>query len=222
MTLQETIQQIRKECRLAMNGVASSSMREKGLTYKLNFGLMQEQIKRIAGEHAPDSQLAELLWQEETRELKIFATLLYPTEKFTEETADRWLAEIPNQEIREQVCINLFQRLPFAENKAMEWVGSSSPETRITGYWLLARLILRKGIKETLDVNRFPFVWDDIYADDLFLRNAALLVLKHTGRQSKQEADNILAKIVDFKGSANPLKQEAYNNIAFEFEFFFG
>ena len=31
--MQETIQQIRKQLRLAMNGVVSSSMREKGMDY---------------------------------------------------------------------------------------------------------------------------------------------------------------------------------------------
>ena len=36
-SLQDEIREIRKELRLAMNGVISTSMREKGIVYKLNF-----------------------------------------------------------------------------------------------------------------------------------------------------------------------------------------
>ena len=39
MDIQETIRQIKKELRLAMNGIASSYMRENGMNYKLNFGV---------------------------------------------------------------------------------------------------------------------------------------------------------------------------------------
>lgn len=205
-----------------MNGVASSSMREKGMVYKLNFGLMQEQIKQLAAGYEPHADLAELLWKEDTRELKILATLLYPIPEFTEETANRWLSEIPNQEIREQICINLFQKLPYAEKIAAQWSNKPDPVIRITGYWLMARLILRKELKGKLFTDNFSYIWEDILADDLFLRNASILVLKHIGKQSEQEAAKILQRLADYKGSTDLLKQEVYNNMAFEFEFFFG
>jgi len=216
------IQDIRKQCRLAMNGVASASMREKGITYKINFGLVIQQIKSLAERYERSSDLAEALWKENTRELKILATLLYPINEFTPETANRWTNEIPNQEIREQVCLNLFQELPFAKEVASEWSNSSDENIRITGYWLLARLILAKKLTELLLVDRYPFVWDDIVSDNIFLRNAAMLVLKHIGRQSKEVADSILDKIIVYKNNNNLIKQEAYNSLAFEFEFFFG
>ena len=38
-SLQDEIREIRKQLRLAMNGVISTSMREKGIVYKLNFGV---------------------------------------------------------------------------------------------------------------------------------------------------------------------------------------
>ncbi|MGE0016823.1 MAG: DNA alkylation repair protein, partial [Bacteroides sp.] len=38
MELAEELKNIKTQLRLSMNGVASASMREKGLSYKLNFG----------------------------------------------------------------------------------------------------------------------------------------------------------------------------------------
>lgn len=205
-----------------MNGVASSSMREKGISYKLNFGLMQEQIKRIAESYRPDSQLAELLWNEDTRELKILATLLYPIAEFGEEQAEAWLNSIPNQEMREQICLNLFQRLPYAEKKGMEWANNTDYKIRTTGYWLLARLILSKRLAEKLRTEDFRTIWDDIVSEDLFLRNASLLILKHIGRQSKEDADKIINTLKPFKNNENPVKKEVYDSLSFEFEFYFG
>ena len=40
MDTQEKIREIKKQFRLFMNGVVSQSMREKGLDYKLNFGIL--------------------------------------------------------------------------------------------------------------------------------------------------------------------------------------
>lgn len=50
-SLQDEIREIRKQLRLAMNGVISTSMREKGIVYKLNFGVPYPEIKEIARKH---------------------------------------------------------------------------------------------------------------------------------------------------------------------------
>ena len=216
---EDTIRDIRKRCRLAMNGVASTSMRQKGMSYKINFGLLIPQIKEMAGLYQPDSELAKSLWKEDTRELKILGTLLFPTDKYTEVDAAEWIKEINNQEIREQVCFNLFQNLSFADKLALDWSKSDTEEMRITGYWLLVRLLmLRKTEVSTLD--SFYYIITDSASTNIFLRNAALLALKHIGRQNQTIADQILKKLSVYKEDTNTLKQEAYNSIAFEFEFF--
>ena len=73
--------EIRKQLRLAMNGVISTSMREKGIVYKLNFGVPYPEIKEIARKHKPNGELAAALWKEDIREFKILATFLQPAEK---------------------------------------------------------------------------------------------------------------------------------------------
>lgn len=219
---EDILRDIRRRCRMAMNGMASASMRGLGLDYKLNFGLVIQQIKDLAGSYEENVELAEALWKEGTRELKILATLLYPLSEFTPCVADRWVTEIPNQEIREQLCANLLQEVDFAQNIAIQWCNNSDQSIRTSGYWLLARLLLSKKAKNAIDINTLPCVWEDILSENLFLRNASTLTLKHIGRQSKSEADAILNKLAPLKNDANPISQEAYNSISFEFEFFWG
>ena len=56
--LQDELKEIRTQLRMAMNGVISTSMREKGIDYKLNFGVPLPEIKQIAARHEPGSELA--------------------------------------------------------------------------------------------------------------------------------------------------------------------
>ena len=46
--LQDELKEIRTQLRMAMNGVIATSMREKGIDYKLNFGVPLPEIKQIA------------------------------------------------------------------------------------------------------------------------------------------------------------------------------
>lgn len=217
---EDIIRDIRRRCRLAMNGIASTSMRQRGMMYKVNFGLLISQIKELSSSYAPDADLANKLWKEDTRELKILATLLFPVEEFTKDDATRWVKEINNQEIREQICLNLFQNLPYAPQLAQEWIQSEDKEIRTSGYWLLARLFLTKQI-DKVDIDSYSLIWDDVISDDTFLRNASLLALKHIGRQSRQLADVILTRLEVYKDDENLVKKEAYNSLSFEFEYYF-
>ena len=51
MDVHETIKDIKGQFRLFMNGVVSQSMREKGLDYKLNFGIELPRLKEIAARY---------------------------------------------------------------------------------------------------------------------------------------------------------------------------
>ena len=80
MNLQEQLKEIKTQFRLSMNGVVSQSMREKGLNYKLNFGVELPRLKQIAAEIEKNHDLAQVLWKEEIRESKILAAMLQPIE----------------------------------------------------------------------------------------------------------------------------------------------
>ena len=73
--MNETLRDIRTQLRLNMNGVISSSMREKGMNYRLIFGVSLPEIKLIATRYRQDAELAQALWNEDIREFKILATL---------------------------------------------------------------------------------------------------------------------------------------------------
>lgn len=220
--MDEILRLIRTDLRRSMDGIISKSMRDKGLDYKLNFGVNTVRLQSLAQRYEPGVALAEMLWKQETRELKILATMLFPIEEFTPEHAERWATEIHNQEIREQVCVNLFQELGFADKLVAGWINSEDEETRTTGYWLLARLILRKSeLVDSIDIaSTIDSAISDLGSQSYFLRNAAQNALKFMGRTSTEISRQILDGIGDFGSSEDPLKKEIYDSLTFEFSEF--
>ncbi len=140
-TTDEQIRAIKRQFRKAMNGIVAASMREKGVDYRVNFGLTLPLLKRIAAAYPPDKTLAERLWSEPVRESKMLATWLYPPAEMDWTSACRWVAEIPYPEIADICCLNLFSRLPFAAELAAYCLERTDDLARYTGFRLWNRLL---------------------------------------------------------------------------------
>ena len=153
----EKLKQIKQGFRLLMNGVASQSMREKGLQYKINWGIQLTELQKIAGEYGKDYDLAVELWKENIRECKILATMMMPPEKMPPELADLWMEQPPSQEIAEMAAFHLFQYLSYAPAMAYEWIASNRQLYQICGFQILSRLFMNgrkpdeRGINELID-----------------------------------------------------------------------
>ncbi len=155
------------------------------------FGVEIPKLKQIAASYKSDKILAEALWEEDVREMKILATMLFPPDKLTKEAADRWVTGIVNQEIREQICKNLFQEVDFSDDLVREWARSDDESVRTTGYWLFARLcIIRSESVHGIDMDELlEDVITDLRGASLFLRQSALNALKFYGRISHGNAE---------------------------------
>jgi len=134
---------IKKELRASMNGILSAKMREVGMPYKLIFGVELPRLMDIAREFTPDHRLAQQLWNENIRECKLLATMLMPIEHFYPEVADIWVEETPHAEVAQIAVMQLFVRLPYAAERAFEWIASDHEMKQLYGYLIIARLLGR-------------------------------------------------------------------------------
>ncbi len=217
----ETIlRNIRTDLRMSMDGVTAASMRAKGVGYRMNFGVDIPRLKQIAAKYAPDKVLAEIMWKEDVRELKILATMLFPVVHFSREDAGRWVQGTANQEIREQVCKNLFQELTYADELVQEWIENEDETIRATGYWLFARLCIIRS--ESVVRVRFERLLErakaDLKSESLLLRQSALNTLKFFGRISPDNAERVMRLVADFEHSPDPQEKEIFDILSFEFE----
>lgn len=154
---QEKLKEIKKSFFLRMDGTASQSMREKGLDYKINWGVSIPDLRKMADEYGKDYALAIELWKENIRECKILATMMMPPEQMLPEIVELWMEQTPSQEIAEMAAFNLYQHLEYAPVLAFQWIAGDNEVEQICGYNLLARLFMKgqepneRGIQEFLD-----------------------------------------------------------------------
>ena len=151
------LKSIKQSFRLRMNGDISRSMREKGMDYKLNWGISIIELKQMGKEIGQNYDLAVELWKENIRECKILATMIMPPAQMMPELVDIWMEQTPNIEIAEQAAFNLYQHLDFAPVFAFEWIASENTIYQICGYQLISHLLKQnkpldeRGINELID-----------------------------------------------------------------------
>ena len=163
--INQIIKEIKQSFRQMMDGAVAQSMRDKGVNYHLNWGATLPRLKEKAEELANSQlltvnsqyDLAIALWKENIRECKILATMLMPPEKMLPEVCDIWIEQMPSQEIAEQAAFNLWQHLPYAPEKAYQWIASDQEYYQLCGFHVLSRLFMNgqepneRGINEYID-----------------------------------------------------------------------
>ena len=186
--MQNKIQEIRKKLRLSMNGITSASMRKKGVDYKLNFGVDIPRLRKMALEYAPNQLLAESLWQENVRELKILATLIYPPEDFA--LAEHWVEDINNVELAEQASMNLFCKMPDALLCADNWIRQDSVYKQFCGFSIYNRLLMQGLVLEKKEIEHFTQIAISAFQNPtLFLRTSIVNGLDRLISQSQQQKE---------------------------------
>ena len=175
MTIEEQVKDIKQSFRQMMDGAVAQSMRNKGVDYRLNWGATLPRLREKADEMGKDYDLAIALWKEDVRECKILATMLMPPEKMLPEVADIWMEQTTSLEIAEQAAFNLYQYLPYAGEKAYQWLASSDDLPQICGYHVLSRLFARKMEPNERGINEFiDQALSALQSPNLSLRKAAL------------------------------------------------
>ena len=165
--VRDKVKEIKHSFRLMMDGSVAQSMRDKGLNYHLNWGATlprlqakAEELKamfNVSGLMFNVYDLAIALWKENVRECKILATMLMPPEQMLPEVCDIWMEQLPSQEIAEQAAFNLWQYLPYAPEKAYQWIASDQEYYQLCGFHVLSRLFMNgqepneRGINEFID-----------------------------------------------------------------------
>lgn len=138
-----------------MNGPVSASMREKGLTYKVIFGVELPRLQSFSQDLPHTAALAAALWKEDIRECRLLAGMVMPAETFGADLAELWTEQMRFTEEAECTVMHLFCRLPEASTLAYAWIASEDRMHALCGYLLLARLFMAGATPGQRDADEF-------------------------------------------------------------------
>lgn len=203
-----------------MNGMVSQSMREKGMEYKLNFGIEYPRIKEIAAGYEPDHELAQALWKENIRECKILAGLLQPADTFYPETADIWIEGMDYPELAEYTVMNLFQRLPYASEVVFRWMADEREMFQLCGFLLMARLLMKgEKLNERAEAEFLDQACTAVEGDCGPVQKAASVALRKYAHQSRENKRTVSKQLGIWAKSEKPAVRALAEEIKADLEF---
>ena len=203
-----------------MNGMVSQSMREKGMEYKLNFGIEYPRIKEIAAGYEPDHELCEALWKENMRECKILAGLLQPADTFYPEIADIWIEGMDYPELAEYTVMNLFQRLPYASEVVFRWMADEREMFQLCGFLLMARLLMKgERLNERAEAEFLDQACTAVEGDCGPVQKAASVALRKYAHQSRENKRTVSKQLGIWAKSEKPAVRALAEEIKADLEF---
>lgn len=138
-----TIRAIKQELHAMMNGPVSNSLRDKGLRYRIIYGVEWNRLLDFAASLGQSSELAGALWKEDIRECRLLAGLVQPADEFPEELAEIWIEDMHYPEEAQYTTMTLFQNLPYAKKVAFKWIARENGMYQLCGFLLFARLFMK-------------------------------------------------------------------------------
>jgi len=145
-----------KRLRSLSNPKAVEGMARYGINPEKNMGISIPDLRKTAKEIGKDHKLALNLWETGIHDARILAGMIDEPDKVSEKQIEKWVCDFDSWDVCDQVCMNLFKKLPIAYKKAVEWSGRGEEFVKRAGFALMATLAV--GDKKARDEEFVKFL----------------------------------------------------------------
>jgi 3-methyladenine DNA glycosylase AlkD len=157
-----------------------------GINPENTLGVSVPNLRKIAKEAGRDHSLARELWSSGIHEARILASMVDEPGKVTEEQVESWIKDFDSWDVCDQCCMNLFDKLPFAYKKAVEFSKKEREFEKRAGFALMACLSWHD--KEAGDEKFeafFPHIIEGAADDRNYVKNAVNWALRQVGKRNR-------------------------------------
>lgn len=175
---------LRRLRRLA-NPANVTGMARFGINPSGTLGIPMPVLRRIAREIGTDHALAQALWASGVHEAHILAAFVDDPARVTRAQMNRWAADFDSWDVCDQVCSGLFDRTPFAFQKAVEWTDRREEFVKRAGFVLIAALAVHDREAPDAAFERFlPVIARHSTDERNFVKKAVNWALRQIGKRN--------------------------------------
>ena len=157
-----------------------------GINPKYALGVRIPVLRGLAKKIGKNHQLAAELWKTKIHEARILACMIDDPKIVAEEQMEEWVKEFNSWDLCDQCCMNLFDKLPVAWKKAIEWPKRKEEFVRRSGFALMACLAWHdKKAKDKDFFKFFPIIKKYSTDERNFVRKAVNWALRQIGKRNK-------------------------------------
>ncbi|MFC1625775.1 DNA alkylation repair protein [Patescibacteria group bacterium] len=203
MTHKEVIKNLRSQ----KNPKNIKGMVRFGINPDKTLGIPIPYLRKLAKDIGKDHKLALKLWGSEIHEARILAGMIDDPLMVTETQMNTWASQFDSWDVCDQVCMNLFDKTPYAFKKAEEWTKRKEEFYKRSGFALMACLAWHdKTSPDEKFKSFFPFIILESTDERNFVKKAVNWALRQIGKRNQnlkkvaiKTAKEILKKYPDSK-----------------------
>jgi 3-methyladenine DNA glycosylase AlkD len=190
-----SVKDIIKELKNKSNPGNLEGMARYGISTTNRLGNSIPFLRKLAKEIGKNHKLALELWEKGIDETKILASMIAEETKLTENQAEKWVADFNSWDVCDQVCMNLFKKLPFAEKKIKEWSKRKEEFIRRAAFSLIACITVYDKEKPDNEFIKFFSTIKRGAADERnYVKKAVSWALRNIGKRNK----NLNKEVIKF------------------------
>jgi 3-methyladenine DNA glycosylase AlkD len=149
--------------------------------FGVTMGTLLSLKKRLGQDHA----LSLALWESGWYEARLLAALVGDPERVTRRQMNAWAHGFENWADCDTVCFKLFDRTPFAWEKARQWSRSPREFVKRGGFVLMASLALHdKAAPDKSILSLLPLIEKGAHDDRNFVKKGVNWALRSIGRRN--------------------------------------
>jgi len=150
-----------------------------------HLGIRAPVLRDIARRHRRDHALALELWITAVHEARIIATLIDDPHQVTRGQMEQWTRECDNWGATDACCCVLFDRTPFAIEKAHMWSARRAEFVKRCGFVLMAGLAVhRKELPDVVFLEFLPVIRREATDERNFVKKAVNWALRQIGKRN--------------------------------------
>jgi 3-methyladenine DNA glycosylase AlkD len=161
-------------------------MARYGIRVTKAFGVSAPDLRKLAKDIGRDHGLAAQLWRTGIHDARGLAALIDDPAKVTVQQMERWAKDFDSWAVCDCACGCLFDKTPYAWDKAIEWTERPEEYVKRAGFVLMATLAVHD--KKTPD-ERFevflPLTAEHATDDRNFVKKAVNWALRQIGKRSR-------------------------------------
>jgi 3-methyladenine DNA glycosylase AlkD len=165
-------------------------------------GVSVRDLRALARPYKKDHALAQALWETGIHEARLLASIIADPQQVTKELMERWVLDFDSWDLCDQCCMNLFDKTPFAWQKAIAWSAHEAEFVRRAGFALMAALAMHD--KHATDEQFEPFftcIREQSTDDRNFVKKAVNWALRQIGKRNTTLRSRALAVARDLAES---------------------
>ena len=176
-----------------------------GITSTRVFGVSMAEMRPLARRLGRNHQLASDLWASGWHEARILASLVDDPDTVTRRQMEQWVRDFDNWAVCDSVCLNLFDRTPYAWATVERWVARPAEFQRRAGFALIAALAVHdKGAGDAAFERLLPLIARGADDPRNFVKKAVSWALRQVGKRNRALNRRALAVAVQLTRADSP------------------